>query len=97
MSFNNLKGFSARLKSRSRILGQGLPSLGTGLIKGTARARSGGRPLANIERAARHKSIFGQQNRFACIKNMRSCVEGGGGVVNCVLTSIQNREKILKR
>lgn len=96
MNFNNLKGLSARLKGRQRILGQ-LPSLGTGLIKGTARARSGGRPLANIERAARHKSIFGQQNRFACIKNMRSCVEGGGGVFNCVLTSIQNREKILKR
>lgn len=53
----------AQLGSRLRLLGQNLPPRGTGLITGTARPRMGlAKPLSNVERAARHKSIFGQRS-----------------------------------
>lgn len=52
-----------RLRSRRRLLGQGLPPRGTGLLRGTARTgllRGGGRRLSEAERLARHKRIYGK-------------------------------------
>jgi len=54
-----------------RFLGQILPPRGTGLITGTARVgleRGLGRRLTEIERARRHKLIYGQLERLPILK-----------------------------
>ena len=48
-----------------RPFSQEVPARGTGLVLGTARRaleRGMGRPLTDVERAARHKRIFGQES-----------------------------------
>lgn len=47
-----------------KVFRQVLPPRGTGLITGTARAARGmGTPLTTLQRAARHRAMFGQRLR----------------------------------
>ena len=52
----------AKRRKPKGLFFQNPPPRGTGLMRGTARKRGRGSPLSNIERAKRHKKLYGQFN-----------------------------------